>query len=105
MIVDACNILEEVVNAGKILDYQVSCKYSLSNFIDYYLTSLGCPDCENKPKKCAKKEVCDNTVLYINCCDLCIYPNNDQRFKCIHPNNTIVDVKFISPNNENQCQE
>jgi hypothetical protein len=111
MIVDVCDILEETSNNILLDDYGVFCKKkSYKNLIQYYIQTINCCDCSTKPAKCnTKKEICDNSFVIPACCNLCIYPNNEfPEQACavsIFPNNTVINVKIISPNNETKCQE
>jgi len=118
MTVDACSILEETLANQAILDYQLSCaNKSYINIIGHYMNTIKCCECYDKPAKCNKSSIsaCDsegngNAVISVNCCDLCIFPNEefpglDVCAVAIVPNNTIINVKMISPNNMNQCQE
>ena len=111
MIVDACKIVQEVSKNINITDYGFNCT-SRSNklLIDFYMESIKCCECYDKPPKCATKtEICDNRVVEPACCNLCIYPDNQYpEGACkasIFPDDTIINVKMISPDNETQCQE
>lgn len=112
MTVDVCNIVKETARTVSIDDYGLNCATKVSTLlISHYMEQIKCCPCEDVPPKCATSsiEVCDNSELKPACCNLCIYPNEQfPEEACavsILPDNTIPNVKIISPNNESQCQE
>lgn len=111
MTVDVCNIIKETARNVSISDYALNCAGVVNTLlIAHYIEDIDCCGCDSPPK-CATNsiEVCDNSQIKLACCNLCIYPNEEfPEEACavsILPNNTIPNVKMISPNNESQCQE